>query len=473
MSQPHQGERADRPGRFVTGSVMGHVVRMTMTGAFGITFVFVVDAANLIWISWLGDPRLVAAVGFAFAIQFLAVSSGVGLMIASTALISRRIGAGQRAQARRDATSATVIAFVWQSVVAALVIGFRHEILALSGAEGETARLAARYLAMSMPSLTIMAISLVANGALRAQGDGARSMYVTLVSGAVAMVVDPLLIYGLGLGLDGAAMGINLFRIIMVGMALRYAIGTHDLLARPALADVRTTLAPFLTIALPAILTQLATPSGNYLMTTVIARYGDEAVAGWAVVGRLTVVAFGGIFSLAGAIGGIFGQNFGAGQHDRLRTIYRDALVFGLVYTAITWAVLVMVSPAVIAGLHLGETGAQVVRAFAHVGAGGFLFATALFVSNAAFNALGRPLWGTLTTWARDGVFSLPLALWLAAIYGAAGVIYAQAAASALVGVVAAVLGWRFVQGLAAGQLVPEAPLVTRSLANADRVRRR
>ena len=70
-------------------------------------------------------------------------------------------------------------------------------------------------------------------------------------------------------------------------------------------------------------------------------------------------------------------------------------------------------------------------------------------------------------------MFSLPLALWLAAIYGAAGVIYAQAAASALVGVVAAVLGWRFVQGLAAGQLVPEAPIVTRSLANADRVRRR
>ncbi|MEC7258307.1 MAG: MATE family efflux transporter, partial [Pseudomonadota bacterium] len=365
------------------------------------------------------------------------------------------------------------IAFVWQTVVAVLVIGFRHQILALSGAEGETARLAARYLAMSMPSLTIMAISLVANGALRAQGDGARSLYVTLVSGAVAMVVDPLLIYGLGLGLDGAAMGINLFRIIMVGMALRYAIGTHDLLARPALADVRATLAPYLAVALPAILTQLATPSGNYLMTTVIARYGDEAVAGWAVVGRLTVVAFGGIFSLAGAIGGIFGQNFGAGQHDRLRTIYRDALVFGLGYTAITWAILALVSRAVIDGLALGGTGAQVVVAFTHVGAGGFLFATALFVSNAAFNALGRPLWGTLTTWARDGVFSLPLALWLAAIYGAAGVIYAQAAASALVGVVAAVLGWRFVQGLAAGQLVPEAPIVTRSLANADRVRRR
>ena len=74
------------PGRFLTGSTMGHVVRMTATGAFGITFVFLVDAANLLWISQLGEPQLVAAIGFAYAIQFFSVSSGVGLMIAATAL---------------------------------------------------------------------------------------------------------------------------------------------------------------------------------------------------------------------------------------------------------------------------------------------------------------------------------------------------------------------------------------------------
>ena len=55
-------------GRFLTGSTMGHVIRMTMTGAVGITFVFLVDAANLFWLAWLGDERLVAAIGFAFAL---------------------------------------------------------------------------------------------------------------------------------------------------------------------------------------------------------------------------------------------------------------------------------------------------------------------------------------------------------------------------------------------------------------------
>ncbi len=460
-------------GRFLTGSTMGHVARMTMTGAMGITFVFLVDAANLFWISQLGDPQLIAAIGFAFAIQYFSVSAGIGLMIAATALVSRGIGAGAREEARRHATSAAIIAGLFQCCMAALIILFRHDLVSFAGATGETARLAARYLAMSVPSLGIMAVAMIANGALRAEGDGRRSMFVTLTSGSVAMVIDPFLILGLGMGLDGAALGLNLSRCVMLVMALRFAVGTHDLLAPPAWEDLRASFRPYLAIALPAILTQMSTPVGNYLMTTVMAQFGDAAVAGWAVVGRLTVVAFGGIFSLSGAIGGIFGQNFGARQYDRLRTTYRDALLFGLIYTLLTWAVLVAVSDLVIAGFGLTPAGAEVVHAFAHVGAGGFIFAAALFVSNSAFNALGRPARSTLTNWVRDGALTLPLALLMAGWFAAPGVIYAQALVNLLVGAAAAFWGWRFVVALGRKTLPPLDLDPPRPYAHADRFRRR
>ncbi len=452
---------------------MGHVIRMTMTGAVGITFVFIVDAANLFWISLLGDPRLMASIGFSFAVQFLSVSVGIGLMIASTALIARSIGEGDREKARRQATSAAIIAAVVQAIVATLIVWFRHDILRVAGAEGETADLAARYLIMSVPSLPIMAVSMIANGSLRALGDGKRSMFVTLTSGGITMIVDPFLIYWLAMGLDGAALGLVLSRFIMLGMALRFAIGTHDILAVPQLADITETLRPYLIIAVPAILTQLATPVGNYLLTTVMSQFGDDAMAGWAVVGRLTVVAFGGIFSLAGAIGGIFGQNFGAREYDRLRTTYRDALIFGLLYTVVTWTILAAVGPSVAQSFGLGPTGVGVVLAFTHVGAGGFMFAAGLFVSNAAFNALGKPTRSTLTNWLRDGVLTLPIALWLAGIYQAEGVIYAQAVAAIIVGVGAALWGWRFVLSLARQALPPLDLEPPRSYAHADRFRRR
>lgn len=460
-------------GRFLSGSTMGHVVRMTATGAMGITFVFLVDAAGLLWISQLGDPTLVAAIGFAFAIQFFSVSIAVGFMIAATAMISRSIGKGDAALARRQAGAATVIAVAIQTCVAFLVIMERHDLVALAGAEGETARLAARYLAITMPSLILMAVALTCSGALRAEGFGAQAMYVTLFSGVLLMVLDPILIVWLGLGLDGAAIGLFAFRICLVGLAIYFAAVRNDLIAGPALADVLAIFKPYMLIALPAIATQMSTPVGNYLLTIVMAPYGDDAVAAWAVVGRLTVVVFGGVFALSGAIGGIFGQNFGAGQMDRVRSTYRDALIFCLIYTLVAWALFYLATPYVIWAFGLQGQGAAIVQAFTAVGVGAFIFIGALFVSNAAFNSLGRPGRSTLVNWLKDGVLSWPLATWLTFYFGAIGVIFGQALAGVVMGMVAAIWGWVFVARLQAEDTNALDRTPPRPYPNADRYRRR
>lgn len=460
-------------GRFLTGSTMGHVVRMTATGALGITFVFLVDAANLIWLSQVGDPRLVAAIGFAFAIQFFSVSSGVGLMIACTAMVSRSIGAGQRDLAKAQAGAAMVAAAAFQACIATLVILFRHELLALAGATGETAALAARYLAFTMPSLVVMAVGLIASGVLRAEGFGAKAMYITLLSGTALMVIDPILILWLGWGLDGAAIGLILFRFALMGLGLYFVVWQQSLIALPEPGDFLRLVAPYMAIAIPAISTQMAAPVGNYLLTMVMAPFGDDAVAAWAVVGRLTVVAFGGIFALSGAVGGIFGQNYGAGQFDRLRSTYRDALIFCLIYTLTMWSALVLATPAVVGLFGLTGQGADVLWAFTTVGVGGFVFVGALFVSNAAFNNLGKPARSTLLNWVKEGALGWPFAVGLASIYAAPGVIYGQALASALVGVFACVWGWRFVAGIAHAPKATLDPPPVRPYPNPDRYRRR
>ena len=87
---------------------------MMLTSALGITFIFIVDAANLFWISQLGDPQIVAAIGYAFTIQFFSVSTGIGMMIAATA--------------------GMIVTTIVQACIAAFIIGFRHDLLALVGA---------------------------------------------------------------------------------------------------------------------------------------------------------------------------------------------------------------------------------------------------------------------------------------------------------------------------------------------------
>ncbi len=450
---------------------MGHVVRMTASGAVGITFVFLVDAANLFWISQLGQPQLVAAIGFAYAIQFFSVSSGVGLMIAGTALVSRRIGEGDRAGARRQAGASIAISAFVQACVALAVILMRHELVRWAGATGETAALSARYLGWTMPSLVPMAVALSTSATLRAEGLAAKAMYVTLFSGLFLMIVDPILILYLGLGLDGAAFGLILFRFCLMGLAVFFAVYQHDLVARPNWASVKSTWPIYAAVALPAIATQLATPAGNYILTMVIAPFGDDAVAAWAVVGRLTVLAFGGIFALSGAIGGIFGQNYGAGHYDRLRSTYRDALIFCALYTLVMWGVLVAATPVVIDAFGLTGQGAEVLRAFTSVGVGAFVCVGALFVSNAAFNNLGKPGRSTLLNWLKDGMLSWPAATLLAGSFGAAGIIYGQAVAGIIMGGLAAVWGWHYVARLGPqSEIIPPPP---RPWPNFDRYRRR
>src|SRR6478609_8724734 len=97
---------------------------------------------------------------------------------------------------------------------------------------------------------------------------------------------------------------------------------------------------PFFAIAVPAILTNIAAPASNAFFTSIMSRFGDEAIAASAIIDRVTPVAFGGLFALAGAIGPVVGQNWGARKFDRMRQTLKDALTFMAVYVVIVWVAL-------------------------------------------------------------------------------------------------------------------------------------
>jgi putative MATE family efflux protein len=431
--------------RFLSGSIMRHVVVMTMTGGMGLMFMFLVDAATLFWVSYLGVEHYVAAMGFAFTIQFFTISVGIGLMIAATALVARSLGQDNLEQARRQTTSSAIYAVTLQTIVSVLVVIFREPLLSSIGATGETLDVAARFLMISVSSLPFMALGMIGSAVLRAQGDAWRSMAVTMSAGIVAMIVDPLLIIGFGLGVDGAAIGVVISRCFSAGLSVWFIVRVHNLAGSITKADLAAIFKPFVFIAIPALATQLATPFGNAIVTRLISGYGDAAVAGFAVIARLSVLAFGGLFALSGAIGGIIGQNYGAGLFDRVRAAYRDALIFCTIYTVIVWLILILATQLIIDLFKIGPDAAAVLRAFTTIAAGGYIFTGGLFAANAAFNNLGKPVYSTLVNWLRDGIFLYPVLLIGAAQYGASGIIYGQAAASIIVGTIAIYWGWRFV----------------------------
>jgi putative MATE family efflux protein len=439
MSDAAEAVRAAErpPPRFVTGSTMRHVVVMTAAGSVGLVAIFVVDLLSLLYISWLGDPRLTAAVGLATIVLFIATSINVGLMIAVGALVSRALGAHERERARRlGGTTSTHMALA-AAAVAALLIPLAPAILTLLGATDETLAVAQRFLWITLPSNVFLALGMGFSGVLRAVGDAKRAMYVTLSGAVVTVGLDPLLIFGFGLGIDGAAIATVVSRTLFALVGFHGAAKVHDLLARPRLRDLKADFRPMYWIAVPAVLTNVATPIAGAFLAGVLARFGDQALAGIAIIDRLVPVAFGGLFALSGAIGPILGQNWGARRFGRMRQALRDGMVFLAVYVTLVWVLLLVFGGLLVRLFEAGGLAAELVTFFCLISGPSWFFIGLLFLANASFNNLGFPILSTVFNWGRATLGTMPFALAGAYLAGPKGALAAVGVGAAVFGTIA------------------------------------
>lgn len=163
-------------GKFTTGSTLRHVIVMTATGSVGLIAVFIVDALNLFYISMLGLEALAAAVGFATTLLFFTVSVSIGLTISASALVSRALGRGDRAEAARLGGASMLWMGLSTGLLALVLYPFIRPLAEMIGARGETLELTVRYLRIVLPSTPIVALGMCASGILRGVGDARRAI---------------------------------------------------------------------------------------------------------------------------------------------------------------------------------------------------------------------------------------------------------------------------------------------------------
>lgn len=426
------GQRA----RFLEGNLFRHISVMALTASAGLIAVFAVDFVDILFISMLGRDVLTAALGYAAAVLFFTTSFGIGMAIAASALVSRALGANEPDMARRRATNILLIGAVFGAGFAALVWSNLNGIISLLGATGETHEKAVAYLSILVPALPFLLTGMAGGAVLRAHGDPRRAMMVTVWGALVNAVLDPVFIFGLGLDVRGAALASAIARAVMAANALRVIARHHGGFDRPNLRLLGEDLRPVLAIALPAILTQLATPVGQAYVTRAMAAYGPEAVAGMAIITRTAPMAFAVLFALSGAIGPIIGQNFGARRGGRVVRTYRDGLIFAALYVVFVSALLFAIR-APLADLFRAE---GLTRRLVYLFCGplslAFYFNAMIFVSNATCNNLGRPLLSTLVNWGRNTLGTVVPVLLLAPWFGAVGVLVGQAAGGLVFGLV-------------------------------------
>lgn len=456
---------APQQAKFVEGSLFRHVAVMSLTSSVGLMAIFVVDLVNLLYISWLGDPVLTAAVGYAGAVLFFTTAFGIGLSVGVSALTARAIGARDAGGARLRTTEGLVLGAGFGVVFAAVVWLALPWIVAALGATGRTAEETLHFLRILIPSQPFLMVGMIGAGVLRAHGDVRRSMMVTVWGAVAVAILDPVLILWADLGLTGAGIAGWGSRLAIASMALWPILRRHGGFAPVDGRMLAGAVRPLFAIAGPAILTQLATPVGQAVVTRMVADYGEEAVAGMAIAGRLTPVAFGILFALSGAVGPIFGQNLGAKRVDRVRRAYLDAILFSAIVIVAMSALLFLSRGWIADVFHAEGLTREIVFLFCGPLSLLFFFNGLIFVANAACNNLGAAFQSTLVNWGRHTIGTLPFA-WAGAMWwGAQGALVGQAVGGILFGVLAAWLALRVIarverQGAArvTGTAAPQAP---------------
>ena len=418
--------------KLTEGSVMRHVTVMSFTSSIGIMAIYLVDLFDIFFISLLGHEEVAAAAGYASTLLFFVSAVNIGLSIGAGALIAQALGRDDDAGARDVTTSSAAVAVAVGIVLPILMFPALPFLIELLGAEGEVADMAIGYLVIVLPATALSGMSMVFVAAIRADGAAGWAMYPALLGATINLVFDPLLIFGLGMDLPGAATATVLARCGTFALALYAVTRKFNLVSRFNISTLRTHIAGIVFYSVPAVISNVASPIAMAILMRYITKFGPEAVAGMAIVGRLSPVVFSVVNALSGAIGAILGQNYGAGLYDRVRRAYFDAIKFLAIYVAVV-ILLLMLLQVIIADAFSAQ---GLAREMIYIFCGPFaliaFFNGILFIATAAFNSLGRPQLAPRLIWIKSTIGQLAFISLGSQFFGMQGLAYGLVCNAAL-----------------------------------------
>lgn len=339
----------------IKGPILSSLLKLAlplMVGQLIQTFYNLVDA---LWVGRLGSEA-VAAVSISFPIMFLMISVAAGLTIAGTALIAQNKGAGNDEEV--DRILGQLFSFVGTLAVVLALIGFifSKEFITLMGAEPQIIGDATGYLRIIFVGIPFMFIFFIFSAALRGIGDTFTPMIMTLFSVGLNVILDPVLIFGVGpfpeMGVQGAALATIIARALAALYGLSMLIsGRKNLhLKLKYLKPNFEIIMKIVKIGIPSSLQQSMLSIAQILMTSLVAGFGTATLAAYGIGNRIIGVASMLVMGISTATTTMIGQNIGAGEKDRSEKIAKVsvALTFGLL-TAL--GILIFVTPNQLIGL--------------------------------------------------------------------------------------------------------------------------
>lgn len=425
------------------------VLEMMMESLFAVVDVFFVAQVSI---------DAVATVGLTESVVTLVYSMAIGLSMAATAMVSRRIGEKDPEAAARAAAQAISLAVFISVILGGIGFFYAETILRWMGGSEELIAAGVNYTRILLGSNIVIMLLFLLNGIFRGAGDANIAMRSLWLANGFNILLDPLFIFGLAfipeMGVAGAALATTCGR----GIGVLYQL--HQLFKGNGI--IKLEWRHFRTdLSILQRLTRVgAGGAGQYLIASaswvflmrIISVFGSEVVAGYTIAIRLVIFTILPSWGMANAAATLVGQNLGAGQPDRAATSAWRAAFYNMIFLVAVSIIFYLMAPELIL---LFSTDPSVVEAGVlclKVICLGYIFFAYGMVLSQAFNGAGDTFTPTLINLLCFWAVEIPLAYFLAVQsgFGPTGVYIAIASAETLLAIICVIwfrLGrWKLTQ---------------------------
>jgi putative MATE family efflux protein len=291
-----------------------------------------------IWfVAKLGSSA-VATVGLTETLLFLLYAIGIGLAMAVTAVVARRVGEGKHEEAAISAVQAIWIACLASVPFAVAGIAFAPELLRLMGADAWTLAHGYPYMQWALGSNAVIMLLFTINAVFRGAGDAAAAMRVLWFANALNIVLDPILIFGFGpvpaFGIEGAAIATTIGRGagVLLQLWILFRGGPHLRVLRSQLVWHGAILGNIVRTSLGGIGQMIVAMTSWIFLMRILAAIGSEAVAGATIAVRIMMFTMMPAWGMSNAAATLVGQNLGAGHADRAEASVWRIGAYNMVY---------------------------------------------------------------------------------------------------------------------------------------------
>ncbi|MFT6448697.1 MAG: putative MATE family efflux protein [Oleispira sp.] len=422
----------------VSGPVGEVLYKLTLPMVIGIVAVFFFNLVDTFFISLLGTQSL-AAVSFTMPIAMVVMNLAIGLGIASSALIARATGEKNNTLAQHYVIAALLLTLALAGVMLVAGLMFNDQLFGLLGANDALLPLIWQYMQYFWPGIVVMMLMIVISSSMRAVGNTKLPSMMMLGSAVLNAILDPILIFGIGpiegMGVAGAALASALCWLIVV-LVMLYSLVKIDLLhwGTLTLKEIFSIWQRLMALGIPAMITNVLVPVASAFLLAMIAPMGEQAVAAFGVGARIEPFVIVAILALTSTLPVFVGQNFSAGQHERIWQALSIAVRFILAWQVLVWLVLWGVSPYLATIFSQDPIVLDKIVSYLMIMPVGYAGMGIVLCANSALNALQKTSVSMLLNLVRLSVFYVPLA-WLGGhFYGFEGLLLGASAGNLIAG---------------------------------------